>query len=112
MLSADVLFRKISLYCAISSTSPVKMLKDVESGELKRQFIDIVREMEREGNAGSYIVKFKHALRNWLNFNDITAGFNGIYISGGYENHTLRGERVSGKDELSLSYGKQPRREW
>ena len=50
--------------------------------------------MEREGKAGSYIVKFKHAMRNWLNFN-------GIYISGEYENPTLKDERVPSKDELS-----------
>jgi hypothetical protein len=100
-LSADVLLRNIGLYCEINSTSPERILKDAESGELKRQFSDFVRKMEREGKAGSYIVKFKHAIRNWLNFNDITASFNGIYISGEYENPTLRDERVPSKDELS-----------
>ncbi|MCL4343016.1 MAG: site-specific integrase [Candidatus Thermoplasmatota archaeon] len=100
-LSADVLLRNIGLYCEINSTSPERILKDAESGELKRQFSDFVRKMETEGKAGSYIVKFKHAIRNWLNFNDITASFNGIYISGEYENPTLRDERVPSKDELS-----------
>ncbi len=100
-LSADVLLRNIGLYCERNSTSPERILKDAESGELKRQFSDFVRKMEREGKAGSYIVKFKHAIRNWLNFNDITASFNGIYISGEYENPTLRDERVPSKGELS-----------
>ncbi len=100
-LSADVLLRNIGLYCEINNTSPERILKDAESGELKRQFSDFVRKMEREGKAGSYIVKFKHAIRNWLNFNDITASFNGIYISGEYENPKLRDERVPSKDELS-----------
>ena len=45
-------------------------------------------------------MKFKHALRNWLNFNDTSASFNGIYISGEYENPTLQNERVPSKDEL------------
>ena len=100
-LSADVLLRNIGLYCEINSTSPERILKDAESGDLKRQFSDFVRKMEKEGKAGSYIVKFKHAIRNWLNFNDITASFNGIYISGEYENPTLQDERVPSKDELS-----------
>jgi integrase len=100
-LSADVLLRNLGLYCEINGTSPDGILKDAESAELKRQFSDFVRKMERDGKAGSYIVKFKHAIRNWLNFNDITASFNGIYISGEYENPTLKEERVPSKDELS-----------
>ncbi len=93
--------RNIGLYCEVSNTSPERILKDAESGELKRQFSDFVRIMEKEGKAGSYIVKFKHTIRNWLNFNDITASFNGIYISGEYESPTLGDERVPSKDELS-----------
>ena len=77
------------------------ILKNAVSGELKRQFSDFVRKMEKEGKAGSYIVKFKHAIRNWLNFNDLTASFNGIYISGVYENPTLWDERVPSMGELS-----------
>ncbi|MCL4359398.1 MAG: site-specific integrase, partial [Candidatus Thermoplasmatota archaeon] len=100
-LSADVLLRNIGLYCEINGTSLDRILKDAESGELKRQFSDFARKMEKDGKAGSYIVKFKHALRNWLNFNDITASFNGIYISGEYENPTLKDERVPNKEELS-----------
>ena len=100
-LSADVLLRNLGLYCEINGTSLDRILKDAESGELKRQFSDFVRKMEKEGKAGSYIVKFKHAIRNWLNFNDVNASFNGIYISGEYENPTLKDERVPNKDELS-----------
>lgn len=100
-LSADVLLRNIGLYCEINDTSPDGILKDGESGRLKIEFSDFVRKMEKEGKAGSYIVKFKHAIRNWLNFNDITASFNGIYISGEYENPTLQNERVPNKEELS-----------
>ena len=100
-LSADVLLRNLGPYCEINSTSPERILKDAESGDLKRQFSDFVRKMEKEGKAGSYIVKFKHAIRNWLNFNDIMASFNGIYISGEYENPPLRDERVPSEDELS-----------
>ncbi|EQD59050.1 integrase/recombinase, partial [mine drainage metagenome] len=77
------------------------IIKDASSGELKRQFSDFVRKMEKEGKAGSYIVKFKHAIKNWLNFNDVTASFNGINIAGEYENPTLINERVPSKDELS-----------
>ncbi len=91
----------MGLYCEINGTSPERILKDAESGELKKQFSDFVRKMEKPRKAGLYIVKFKHAIRNWLNFNDITASFNGIYISGEYENPTLKDERVPSKDELS-----------
>jgi hypothetical protein len=100
-LSDDVLLRNIGLYCEINKTSPDGMLKDAESGELKKQFSGFARKMEKGGKAGSYTVKFKHAIRNWLNFNVITASFNGIYTSGEYENPKLRGERVPSKDELS-----------
>ena len=100
-LSADVLLRNLGLYCEINATTPDKILNDARGGDLKAQFSDFVRKMEREGKAGSYIVKFKHAIRNWLNFNDVNASFNGIYISGEYENPTLQNERVPSKDELS-----------
>lgn len=63
-LSADVLLRNIGLYCEVNNTSPEGILEDAESGELKRQFSDFARKMERDGKAGSYIVKFKHAIRN------------------------------------------------
>ncbi|EQD53020.1 integrase/recombinase, partial [mine drainage metagenome] len=36
-----------------------------------------------------------------LNFNDVTASFNGINIAGEYENRTLINERVPSKEELS-----------
>ena len=100
-LSADVLLRNIGLYCELNGTTPVLIIKDASSGELKRQFSDFVRKMEKDGKAGSYIVKFKHAIKNWLNFNDVTASFNGINIAGEYENPTLINERVPSKDELS-----------
>ena len=48
-LSADVLLRNIGLYCEINNTSPERILKDAESGELKRQFSDFVRKMKKEG---------------------------------------------------------------
>ena len=58
------MLRNIGLYCEINSTSPERILKDAVSGELKRQFSDFIRKMEKEGKAGLYIVKFKHAIRN------------------------------------------------
>ena len=100
-LSADVLLRNLGLYCEINATTPDKILNDARGGDLKAQFSDFVRKMEKEVKVGSYIVKFKHAIRNWLNFNDVNASFNGIYISGEYENPTLQNERVPSKDELS-----------
>jgi hypothetical protein len=100
-LSADVLLRNLGLYCELNETTPALIIKDASSGELKRQFSDFVRKMEKDKKAGSYIVKFKHAIKNWLNFNDVTASFNGINIAGEYENPTLINERVPSKDELS-----------
>ena len=65
---------------------------------MKKQFNDFVRKMEKEGKAGSYIVKFKHGIKNWFNFNDI--------IAGKCESLTLTNERLPCKDELFIILGK------
>ncbi|MEM4091142.1 MAG: hypothetical protein QXQ46_10480 [Thermoplasmatales archaeon] len=62
-LSADVLLRNLGLYCEINATTPDQILNDVRGAGIKTQFSDFVRKMEKDGKAASYIVKFKHALK-------------------------------------------------
>ncbi|MGC8992078.1 MAG: site-specific integrase, partial [Thermoplasmata archaeon] len=100
-MSADVMLRNIGLYCEINNIKPNEILDKAKSGELRQQFIEFIRKMEREGKAGSYIVKFKHAIKNWLTYNNINFSFKGINIKGENDNPKTQNEKVPTKEELA-----------
>jgi hypothetical protein len=64
------------------------------------EFIDFVRQLEREGKAGSYIVRFKKVLHSWLKYNNISIKLH-INIRGEHDVPTLVNERIPSKEELS-----------
>ena len=59
--------------------------------------------MEKRENVDSYMVEFKHGIKNWFNFNDI--------IAGKCESLTLTNERLPCKDELFIILGKECQRQ-
>lgn len=99
-LSADVMLRNLGLYCEICCTDPKNMLEDAKDITLRNQFSDFVRRMEKEGKAGSYISKFKFAIRSWLKFNFIDYDLN-VNIRNSDSNPTVENERVPTKEELT-----------
>ncbi len=109
MITAEVYLRTLGLYCELNKTSPLEIIKNGKSREFKESFSDFVRKLEREGKAGSYIVRFKKVLKSWLKFNDMQISFN-VNIKDEHHNPTIENERVPTKDELSRILGKATKR--
>ncbi len=99
-LTATVYLRGLGYYCELTGSSPDSIIEDAKSSNLRKDFMDFVRKMEREGKAGSYIARYKKVLRSWLGFNGIDFKF-GVNIA--YENRSPRveGERIPEKTELT-----------
>lgn len=74
-LNADVNLRNLGLFCERMKTDPESILEMAKNGnagkELKQKFKEYVRELKKQGKAGSYIVKYKTVLNHWIRFNDI-----------------------------------------
>ena len=71
VLSADVNLRRLGYFCERTNLDPDKVLELAKSQRLKKTFKDFVRTLEKEGKSGSYIVKFKNGLNNFIGFNGI-----------------------------------------
>ncbi|MGC9074081.1 MAG: site-specific integrase, partial [Caldisericum sp.] len=101
-ITADVYLRTLGLFCELNNTEPEKIIKLAKDDprEFKNKFMDFVRSLEKQGKAGSYIVRFKKTLKSWLKFNDIDIKFN-IKIKGEYETPKIANERVPSKEELA-----------
>jgi hypothetical protein len=80
-------------------TSPREILTTASSKQFKDEFTDFVRSLEKEGRAGSYIIRFKKVLQSWLAYNDVDVKFN-VNIAREYDSPTLANERVPSKEEL------------
>ena len=100
-ITGEVYLRTLGLYCELQNTSPEKIVRDAKEGKLKNDFLDFVRKMEKEGKAGSYIVRFKKVLSSWIRFNDIPLDFKSVKIKDAFRNPTIENERVPSKEELS-----------
>ena len=98
-VTAMVYLRTLGLYCEMNRTDPKAILKVAGTKEFRDNFIDFVRSLERQGKAGSYIVRFKKVLRSWLAFNGLDVKLK-VNIAGEYDTPTIRDERVPSKEEL------------
>ena len=99
-LTATTWLRTLGLYCELENTAPDKLLKDMDKPDFRDKFADFVRKMEREGKAGSYIIRFKKVLRSFGRFNGKNLELN-INIANDHLSPTIENERVPNKDELS-----------
>ena len=100
ILTATVYRRTLGYYCELEKTTPEQLLTDMEKLEFRDTFLDFVRRLEKEGKAGSYIVRFKKVLRSWAKFNGIDIKLD-VNIANENESPTLDNERVPSKEELS-----------
>ncbi len=99
LITAEVYLRTLGLYCGLVHTTPKDILKDAPTKKFRDDFTDFVREMERKGRAGSYIIRFKKVVLSWLTYNNLDVKLK-VNIRGKSETPTIANERVPSKEEL------------
>jgi len=72
----------------------------MDKPDFRDRFADFIRKMEREGKAGSYIIRFKKVLLSFGKFNSKNIDLN-INIANDHLSPTIENERVPNKEELS-----------
>ena len=100
ILTATVYLRTLGLYCELEKKSPKDIIEEAQRKELTAKFSDFIRRMEREGKAGSYLVRFKKVIKSWLSYNNIDYKLK-VNIKGEYDTPRIANERVPTKEELS-----------
>lgn len=101
IITGEVYLRTLGLYCRLQNTDPKRIIESAKEGKLKNEFMDFVRRLEREGKAGSYIVRFKKVLSSWAKFNDVSLDLTPVKIKEAFRNPTVEDERVPTPEELS-----------
>lgn len=101
VITGTVYLRTLGLYCELNKITPEGIIDQAKSGELRIKFMDFVRKLEKQGKAGSYIVRFKKVLRSWSKFNGIIPVLD-VNIKDVERNPTIENERVPSKEELSI----------
>ncbi|MCW4043636.1 MAG: site-specific integrase [Candidatus Bathyarchaeota archaeon] len=99
-LTATVYIRTLRLYCDLNKTTPKKILKVSKTKKFRDDFTDFIRELEKQGKAGSYIARFKKVVMSWLSYNGINVKLK-VNIAGEYDTPTIANERIPNKDELN-----------
>ena len=99
-LTAGVYLRGLGFYCENVNTTPKKILEDAkEIKPLQDQFMDFVRDMERKGNKGAYIARYKKILHSWTKHNGVE--FKAVAkITNENINVNTENETVPSQDEL------------
>ncbi|MEM3846513.1 MAG: site-specific integrase [Candidatus Parvarchaeota archaeon] len=101
IITGEVYLRTLGLYCKLQDTTPEKIIQDARDGKLKNDFMDFVRNLEKKGKAGSYIVRFKKVLSSWVRFNDISLDLKSVKIKDAFRSPTIENERVPSQEELA-----------
>jgi len=94
-----VYLRTLGLYCKLNEMTPKDILTKAKGRKFRDDFTDFVRELEKQGKAGSYIARFKKVLHSWLSCNGINVRLK-VNIAGEHETPTIAEERVPSKEEL------------
>lgn len=101
-ITSEVYLRNLGLWLEAMELDPESVIKLAKNdfNEFKGQVADRIRQMEREGKAGSYIATSEKALISFLKFNNIIVKL-GINIKD--ENRNLNAERevIPTIDQLS-----------
>ncbi|MEM3771772.1 MAG: hypothetical protein QXW80_05640 [Candidatus Micrarchaeia archaeon] len=82
-------------------TTPEKIVQDAGDGKLKNDFMGFVRNLQKKGEAGSYIIRFKKVLSSWVRFNDISFDLKSVKIKDAFRSPTIENERVPSQEELA-----------
>ncbi|MEM3845018.1 MAG: site-specific integrase [Candidatus Parvarchaeota archaeon] len=101
IITGEVYLRTLGLYCELQNTTPEKIVQDARDGKLKSDFMDFVRNLEKKGKAGSYIIRFKKVLSSWVRFNDISLDLKSVKIKDAFRSPTIENERVPSQEELA-----------
>ncbi|MEM3583889.1 MAG: site-specific integrase [Nitrososphaerales archaeon] len=99
IVTATVYLRTLGLYCEMNKTKPRDLLKMAGTKTFRDGFTDFIRELEKQGKAGSYLVRFKKVLHSWLSFNGLNVKLK-VNIVGEYDTPTIANEKVPSKEEL------------
>jgi hypothetical protein len=97
-VTADVYLRRLAAFCESSRTTPKNLVSKGE-GELYDLMLDCASQMEKAGNAGSYVESTLKAVKSWLNHNGKEVRRK-IKIRGARDTPSLRDERVPTREEL------------
>ncbi|MEM3905992.1 MAG: site-specific integrase, partial [Nitrososphaerota archaeon] len=101
IITGEVYLRTLGLYCELQNTTPEKIIQDARDGKLKNEFMDFVRNLEKKGKTGSYIIRFKKVLSSWIRFNDISLDLKSVKIKDAFRSPTIENERVPSQEELA-----------
>ena len=102
VLTATVYLRTLGYYCELNNTDPEALLREVGKDSFRNRFSDFIREMEKKGKLGSYLIRFRKVLSSWFRFNGIDASLMlSVNMKGEYESPTIANERILTKEELS-----------
>jgi len=98
---ADVYLRTLGLYYEINNSNPQEILNKAsrDPKKFKDDFINFVGPQEKQGKAGSNIVRFKKTLISWLKFKNIDLKID-VKIKGENESPRIANERVPNKEEI------------
>ena len=99
IVTATVYLRTLGLYCELNQTTPKALLKIAQTKTFRDSFMDFVRQLEKEGKAGSYITRFKKVLHSWFLFNGLDVKLK-VNIAGERDTPTIINERIPNKEEL------------
>jgi integrase len=97
-VTADVYLRRLAAFCSTQHTTP-KGLATKSERELHCLLLDCVSQMEKNGNAGSYIESTVKAVKSWLGHNGKIVRRK-IKIRGARDTPSLKDERVPTREEL------------
>ncbi|MGA2681884.1 MAG: site-specific integrase [Candidatus Bathyarchaeia archaeon] len=104
-ITADVNLGLLGRFCELSDTTPKKILEEAETKAFRDSFTDLVRKLESQGKAGSYINRYKKVLLSWLSYNGLQVKLK-VKIKGADDTPTLTNECVPTKEELSKTLRK------
>jgi site-specific recombinase XerC len=99
VVTATVYLRTLGLYCELNQTTPKNLLKIAQTKTFRDSFMDFVRQLEKEGKAGSYITRFKKVLHSWFAYNGLDVKLK-VNIAGERDTPTIINERIPNKEEL------------
>ena len=97
-VTADVYLRRLAAFCSTQHATPKGLVAKSER-ELHDLLLDCVSQMERNGNAGSYIESTVKAVKSWLGHNGKIVRRK-IKIRGARDTPSLKDERVPTREEL------------
>jgi len=99
IITATVYLRTLGFYCELNKTDPKAILNVAATKAFRDEFTDFIRQMEKDGKAGSYLARFKKVLNSWLAYNGVNGKLK-VNIRGESDTPRIADERVPSKEEL------------